>query len=370
MAESLNGVPTSLILLSEHIIMGNLVPKPKPQNARPHSLVSIVQEDGKAMITNNLDPTGLQLEYKVSHEQCQANFRGNIDSIPDELLSSIIQHLSWRNRVQVELVSRRWRRVALTHVWSDVKHLATSDYIPQSKWHRPYLSAAEASEILDRCGHHAISLRLDGVAGLNTNDLVEKCTGLRRIGFICMKIDGGIVDYIPRGEAASENFRNIRSFQLHQYPIPPATHDYLTVFTNLAYLCIQLTPENLASFSSALGRLPQVRALELKAPFNVVEHTFWGEAVRSIAANRPELQHLALDWWLLAGVNNALLLQLERLVSVKVRAVDKNMDWSWLVANNGQLEHVVVDTPSKAAETFETMCRTIEKCSVCPLQLN
>src|SRR5277367_2014795 len=40
--------------------------------------------------------------------------RADINSLPVELLASIIQHLPWRDRVCAERVNRRWRHTYLT----------------------------------------------------------------------------------------------------------------------------------------------------------------------------------------------------------------------------------------------------------------
>lgn len=82
--------------------------------------------------------SAIEAAMKRSHEPDTVHWRGkmqrneedmpglstsppaNMDSVPDELLASIIRLLPWRERIaSVERVSRRWRRVAVEGGWSD-----------------------------------------------------------------------------------------------------------------------------------------------------------------------------------------------------------------------------------------------------------
>lgn len=52
--------------------------------------------------------------YHDSSQPC------HIDSLPNVLLARVILHLPWVDRLRsVELVSKRWRRVAIKSGWND-----------------------------------------------------------------------------------------------------------------------------------------------------------------------------------------------------------------------------------------------------------
>src|SRR5688572_21269713 len=45
----------------------------------------------------------------------------HLDSLPNPALVNVIQHLPWRDRVRVERVSRRWRRLCLDQGWDRLR---------------------------------------------------------------------------------------------------------------------------------------------------------------------------------------------------------------------------------------------------------
>lgn len=61
----------------------------------------------------------------VEMETCSSDVN-HIDRLPDELLASIIRHLTWwRDKIRVERVSSRWQRVAKQSGWNDFTEFDT-----------------------------------------------------------------------------------------------------------------------------------------------------------------------------------------------------------------------------------------------------
>lgn len=107
----------------------------------------------------------------------------HIDSVPDEVLASILRLLPWRERiVNVERVSRRWRRVALEGGWSDWNVFNSREWeVPRRNDGKfslkvglrqhfailliavPRSLAFQTRSLLKRCGLHLIELLLDSV---------------------------------------------------------------------------------------------------------------------------------------------------------------------------------------------------------------
>lgn len=156
----------------------------------------------------------------------------------------------------------------------------------------------------------------------------------------------------------------LRTFKLYQ-PTPPLSLGYLRAFANLSRLAIQLTQANLESFTSALARLPRLRALELSG--NVLTRDNWDTVLEAIAVKGPELEHLTFD----PAIEPSLfsietLLRLERLVSVQIRPHwERGLAWDngWLKAlvEKGQLEHLGANGMHMSVDE---LIRVVSKCKV------
>ena len=139
----------------------------------------------------------------------------DINSLPDFPLALIIQHLPWRDRVQVERVSQRWRSLCLSSGWARVKKVScrlNSSYPNVEEWFslgvsdglddnehshgcvnpsvasrrantiRPKCMSPEQTEfqgscmeVLRRCGVHVSSLHLYNFNSITTAAMLECC---------------------------------------------------------------------------------------------------------------------------------------------------------------------------------------------------
>lgn len=111
----------------------------------------------------------------------------HINSLPDELLAYIIQHLPWRERIRAESVDRRWRHVAYTFGWADFKHFSCSE---QAGFPR---SEIRLRRILARCGNYVESFDLN-IETDQPAKLLKKCPRLARVRLVDVKVEEDIVD--------------------------------------------------------------------------------------------------------------------------------------------------------------------------------
>lgn len=74
---------------------------------------------------------------------------------------------------------------------------------------------------------------------------------------------------------------------------------YLRVFTSLSHLDIPLTRTNVASFTSTLSHIPQLKALELGGDYgpgsrHLLSDEDWSGVLRAIASGLGQLEHLSI----------------------------------------------------------------------------
>jgi hypothetical protein len=169
-----------------------------------------------------------------------------------------------------------------------------------------------------------------------------------------------------------------RSLELHENINPQETADYsyISGFTRLTHLSVQITPANCDSVTSAVGRLHRLRALALCAPEHEKDCVRnWDQVLGEIASVRPELEHLEVGFYVQqTSISPDTLLRFERLVSFKLSgfslpgytsslAPPVHSGWQWLeaLAEMGRLEHVVI---CKERISIDLMCRIISNCVV------
>lgn len=162
--------------------------------------------------------------------------------------------------------------------------------------------------------------------------------------------------------------RGLRSLKCRE--AIPSSQEYLGRITSLVHLDVQLSPSSIPSFTSAFAHLQLLRAVELRSDDFRGESSLlrdWNEALCALASACRNLEHLALEQWILpTPISPNLLSRFARLVSINMHDWDRSendADWGWLVAltERGQLEHLVVTEPRMP---FDLVCRVVEGCKV------
>lgn len=126
----------------------------------------------------------------------------DINSLPSELLVSIIKHLPWRDRAKVERVNKHWRHLALTYGWSDAEHFDI--FSSDSDWKYGFGDSMEdlseesrlqiTKHLLDRCGTHVKSVSLYwNMDSCQVSSLLERCPRVTEISFNHMDIDTTVI---------------------------------------------------------------------------------------------------------------------------------------------------------------------------------
>lgn len=136
----------------------------------------------------------------------------DINSIPDELLAAIIQHLPHRECIRVEQINKRWQRVASSQGWADVKCFHTREYrwvvVPLRStmvssahyvcsWQE---EVAEVKQLLIRCGKHVDSLHLHDINtdGQGVVGLLRQCPNASRVHFHDVALDARALNYLRK----------------------------------------------------------------------------------------------------------------------------------------------------------------------------
>lgn len=126
------------------------------------------------------------------------------DSLPDDILVAIFQRLPWRDRIRVECVCRRWRRLSYSHGWAHLKQFSYKSYISDSEYD---ISLSELSRhnkigsLLDRCGQFVDTVRLrvpncGSTSSAQVVRLLEKCPNARRIVIDNAEADAALVNHL------------------------------------------------------------------------------------------------------------------------------------------------------------------------------
>jgi hypothetical protein len=117
----------------------------------------------------------------------------DINALPDPALITVIQHLPWRDRVRVESVNRRWRRLSLDQGWAHLRHFDTRDFI-QVKLSSAQVLDGSLAEVLKRCGSRIDSLTLRHID--QTIDLLRHCPNLRHLSIKNVYLTAETVDFL------------------------------------------------------------------------------------------------------------------------------------------------------------------------------
>lgn len=122
----------------------------------------------------------------------------DINSLPEELLAVVIQHLPWRDRLRVEGVNSHWHHTAFIRGWAHVRHISSADYAVPSR-PEDQLNYAPLSSLLVRCAPFVESIQLTVPRSVNwpgVENLLDRCPKLMRIALRVETIAMNIVDYL------------------------------------------------------------------------------------------------------------------------------------------------------------------------------
>lgn len=136
----------------------------------------------------------------TSKRTSHASSLTDINALPDTVLSAIIRHLPWLDRIRVESLNRRWRQLSLTHGWSDVESFHCGYHTFNFK--RGYSKEncrIRLSQLLTRCSNHVQSINLCPPFNWRSNELLKRCHNLRYVQFAGADIDANTVDSVRDG---------------------------------------------------------------------------------------------------------------------------------------------------------------------------
>lgn len=115
--------------------------------------------------------------FSFQQELVETNYASptllDLNALPDLPLATVIRHLPWRDRVRMEQVSRRWRRLCLGHGWAHHRHFDTQDFIFEVE------HEGELAEVLKRCGGYVESLKLRYIR--QPKALLKRCSNFQRL---------------------------------------------------------------------------------------------------------------------------------------------------------------------------------------------
>ncbi|KAL3091347.1 hypothetical protein niasHS_007140 [Heterodera schachtii] len=103
----------------------------------------------------------------------------HIDKLPDDILLLIFRKLPHLNRLSLEFVCKRWRKLARKFVWADVKMLRLSQWTPQKH---------KVNKIIERAGKYLRELCLEEIKWHKILNQLTKMPNLQHIS-LCGKGD-------------------------------------------------------------------------------------------------------------------------------------------------------------------------------------
>lgn len=174
-------------------------------------------------------------------------------------------------------------------------------------------------------------------------------------------------------EGGCLRFLELTMGDMYDDTIPAPPLDYLSRFASLVHLSVNVTSTNIDGLADVLAHLPHLRALELEEAIYCPETGVdWGGVAQLIAANRPELRHLAMrDEAIIQLAGSNVFTRLEQLVSLEItshwRKQHEQVDWVWLeeLTGRARLEHLIVRI-SGYPVPLDLACRVVDKCKVHP----
>lgn len=133
-----------------------------------------------------------------------------IDSLPNHLIASVIQRLTWRDRIRVESVNRRWRSLALAHGWTQIKSISTKHHTAEGfdDYGGAEEMARRISRLLDRCGDRLESVHLHGINDVDcVIELLRKCPNAVDIRFEAMPEEERIFYYLSERNDGEKRYK-------------------------------------------------------------------------------------------------------------------------------------------------------------------
>lgn len=164
-------------------------------------------------------PTTAKRTNVVDHS---SSIQYGINDLPDHLLVDVFAQLLIVDRIRLERVSRRWRRLALHHSWSQSSVFSYASLLHTTTWRciddRPRVGNEQIRGILRRSGRHLVRIELgafrDALNYSVCTSITQFCVRLQHLSLVGIQLTNSSLNLLGRHCGAQLRAINLqRCFQ-------------------------------------------------------------------------------------------------------------------------------------------------------------